>query len=293
VFIDIHSHACRIPGFPVHGHQYMVTDEQLIKRYDPIGVERSVLLPLYTADAIYMVQAIEDVIEMSAKHPGRFIPFCNVDPRAMTNSVDAPLGDMLRYFKDQGCRGIGEVTANLPFLHPMVQNLFKHAEEVGFPLTFHVAAQLGGMYGLYDDPGLPQLEQCLQRFPKLRFLAHSQTFWAEMAPLETVGDRYGYPSYPLKAEGAVPKLMRRYPNLLGDLSAGSGFNALNRDPDYAVKFLTEFQDKLFFGLDICAPDTRTPLVDFLLKLRTEKKISETVFQKIARENAIRLLGLES
>ena len=271
----------------------MTTDEQLLARYDKLGVECGVLLPLVSVEAMYMCQANEDILEMSRKHPGRFVPFCHIDPRAMTNSVDAPLGDMLRYYRDEGCKGIGEVTANLPFLHPMVQNLFKHAQEAGLPLTFHIGAQLGGLYGLHDDPGLPQLEASLQRFPRLRFLAHSQSFWAEMAPLETVADRYGYPRYPVKAEGAVPKLMRRYPNLLGDLSAGSGCNALARDPDYAVKFLNEFQDKLFFGLDICAPAGPTPLVDFLLKLRSEGKIGEAVFRKVARENAAKLLGLDS
>ena len=46
--------------------------------------------------------------------------------------------------------------------------------------------------------------------------------------------------------GAVVRLMRQYPNLWADLSpaAGSGYNALARDPDYAVKFLHEFQDRL-------------------------------------------------
>jgi len=144
---------------------------------------------------------------------------------------------------------------------------------------------------LYDDPGLPQFETCLQKFPKLRFLAHSQSFWAEMAPLETPHDRAGYPKYPINEEGVVPRLFRRYENLLGDLSAGSGCNALSRDPEYAVQFLVEFQDRLFFGTDICAPDTPTPLVDFLLGLRDSGKISETVFNKVARENAVKLLGL--
>ncbi|MCD6377300.1 MAG: amidohydrolase family protein, partial [Planctomycetes bacterium] len=144
---------------------------------------------------------------------------------------------------------------------------------------------------IYDEPGLPQLARALRDFPKLKFFAHSQPFWAEMAPLQTPADRDGYPNYPIVEEGVVPKLFRRYPNLYGDLSANSGYNALARDEDYAVKFLTEFQDRLMFGTDICEPDTPTPLVDFLLKLRNEKKISEEVFQKVARENAIRILEL--
>ena len=291
MFIDIHVHATRIPGFPRGKNQAFATAEQLLEQYDRIGVEKGVLLPDINPEWSYGCQSVQDILEISRKYPDRFIPFCNVDPRSLTNSADAPLGDLLKYYRDQGCLGIGEVCANLPFSHPMVQNLFKHVEKTGFPLTFHLGAQIGGVYGLYDEPGLPQLERCLQQFPGLRFLAHSQTFWAEMSALETPADRYIYPAYPVKEEGVVPKLMRRYPNLLGDLSAGSGCNALARDPEYAVKFLNEFQDKLFFGTDICTPDEKTPLVDFLLKLRNERKITETVFQKVSRENAVKLLGL--
>ena len=118
----------------------------------------------------------------------------------MTNSHDAPLGELMDYYRALGCKGIGEVCANLPVLHPMVQNLFKHAESSGLPLTFHLAAQIGGMYGLQDEPGLPGLEFSLRRFPNLRFLGHSQTFWAEIGCLETPGDRYGYPNYPIREE---------------------------------------------------------------------------------------------
>jgi len=121
---------------------------------------------------------------------------------------------------------------------------------------------------------------------------HSQLFWAEIGKLETPADRYGYPKYPIKEEGVVPKLMRRYPNLYGDFSAYNGYNALARDPDYAVQFLNEFQDRLLFGTDICIPDTPTPLVDFLLDLRKSGKISEEVFQNIAWQNTVKLLGLE-
>ncbi|MHC4611605.1 MAG: amidohydrolase family protein, partial [Planctomycetota bacterium] len=135
------------------------------------------------------------------------------------------------------------------------------------------------------------LAQSLQRFPELKFLGHSQPFWAEMTPLRAPEDRAGYPDYPVEAEGAVPRLMRKHPNLYGDLSANSGHNALARDLDYAVGFLDEFQDRLLFGTDICAPDTPAPLADTLLELKGSGRISEQVFSKVARENAVRLLGL--
>ena len=143
-----------------------------------------------------MPQSVQEVVNIAREYPDRFVPFCNVDPRAMTNSADAPLGDLLKFYIDQGCKGVGEVAANLPFLDPMVQNLFRHVQDAALPLTFHIAAQIGGIYGLYDDPGLPQLERSLQLFPKLTFLGHSQSFWAEMAPLETPAERYDYPAAP-------------------------------------------------------------------------------------------------
>jgi predicted TIM-barrel fold metal-dependent hydrolase len=292
MFIDIHVHVREVPGPQRGGKQAFATPEQLIERYDEIGVEKAVLLPCVSVECAYDPQSNTEVLRICDEYPGRFIPFCNVDPRSMTNSPDAPLGDLLGFYRDKGCRGIGEVTANLPFLDPMVQNLFKHVQDVGFPLTFHISHQIGGIYGLYDDPGLPQLEESLRRFPNLRFLGHSQPFWAEIARLEAPGDRAGYPDYAVKEEGVVPALMRRHPNLLGDLSANSGYNALARDPDHAVEFLNEFQDRLLFGTDICAPDTPTRLVDFLLGLCDSGRISKQVFRKVARENAAKLLGVE-
>ncbi len=291
MFIDIHVHTRMFTPPLRNGRQAYATPDQLLERYDKIGVKQAVILPGVNPECAYAPQSNEEVIAIAEKYKGRFIPFCNIDPRAMTNSPNAPLDELMQHYKNKGCKGIGEVCANLPFLDPMVQNLFKCAEKVGLPITFHIAPYIGGYYGLYDDPGLPQLQQSLARFPNLKFFGHSQAFWAEIGKLEKPADRCCYPKYPVTEEGVVPKLMREYPNLYGDLSAGSGYNALARDVDYAIKFLNEFQDRLMFGTDICAPDTPTPLVDFLINLRDSGKISKTVFNKIAYENAIRILEL--
>jgi predicted TIM-barrel fold metal-dependent hydrolase len=89
----------------------------------------------------------------------------------------------------------------------------------------------------------------------------------------------------------MPKLLRKYPNLYGDLSDPSPANALSRDPEYGPIFLNEFQDRLLFGTDLCAFDTPFPMCDLLLEWRAKKKISEQVFNKIARANAIKLFRL--
>lgn len=293
MFIDIHAHTRRLPCYPRANGESYATPEQLIAAYDELGIERGVILPTANPECCHGPQSNEESLELARCYPGRFIPFCNLDPRSLSNSWDAPLGDMLKYYRDLGCKGIGEVSANLNFLDPMVQNLFQGAEAAGLPLTFHISVAVGYRYGLVDNPGLPQLEESLKRFPKLKFFGHSQAFWAEMGKLKSMDDRLGYPTGPVEEEGRVPELMHRYPNLYGDLSAGSGCRALTRDRAHAVKFLHEFQDRLFFGTDICQPSMPTlrPLAEFLLELKESGEISAEVFGKIARENAVRVLGL--
>lgn len=293
MYIDIHAH-CRVFPAPYrNGAPGYALPEELLAKYDALGVEKAVLLPEVNPEYSLGPQSNQEVIFLACrKYPDRFIPFCNIDPRIGTNSPNSQLGEIIEFYKDLGCKGIGEVCANLPFDHPLVENLFKHVEKAGLPLIFHMSTTLdGGDYGLYDDPGLPRFEKTLQKFPNLIFLGHSQPFWAEISAMEDAGGRGGYPKGLIKKEGRLPELLRRYPNLHCDLSAGSGYNAISRDPEYGPKFLEEFQDKLYFGTDICAPDTPAPQAEFLLKLRNEKRISETCFQKIAKKNAIRLLNL--
>ena len=291
MFIDIHGHVHGDSGVLRGGKPAFCTPEQLVARHDAVGIEQGVLLPLVSPECNYLTQSNDEVLAMAAQCPGRFIPFCNIDPRMMGDGPGADLGYLLGYYRDKGCQGVGEVVANIPFDDPRMMNLFKHTQAAGLPLTFHVAHRIGGIYGIYDDPGLPRFEAAVRAFPKLKFLCHSQSFWAEMGRLRTPLDRSGYPNYPIEEEGVVPQFFRRYENVYGDLSAGSGCNALKRDQDYAVQFLNEFQDRLLFGTDICAPDTPTPLVDFLFELRSDGRITEEVFQKVARENAIKLLDL--
>ena len=298
MFIDMHCHAYRKPP-PIYSFQ---TAEQVIEVYDARGIEKGGLLPIVSPE-IYLPQANEDILEMVEQYPDRFFAFCNIDPRAMTNSATAPLGNLLRHYKDQGCRGLGEVMPNMPLWHPMVQNLLSHAEEVGLPVVFDGSDVTEGDFGLYDDPGLPQLEHTLQRFPDLIMFGHGPVFWSEIARLETPAER-GYifrlgggqvgrrQQGPITEEGVVPKLMRLYPNLYGDLSDNTPYNALSRDFDYGPKFVTEFQDRLCYGTDLCSPTQPLDMIDLLLDWRDTGKITGEVFAKVARENAIRLFELE-
>jgi predicted TIM-barrel fold metal-dependent hydrolase len=293
LLIDIHVHATLRAGPRRPNGETFATPEELLAMMDARGIARAVILPEASPECAHHPLSNDACLDIVAQHPSRFIPFCNVDPRMLTNSPAADFTPLLAHYKSRGCKGVGEMTANLPFDEPRVWNLFKHCEACSMPVTFHVAPQVGGFYGLYDERGLPRLEKTLAEFPKLTFLVHSQPFWAEISADVTDENRNAYPPGPVAAGGRVVELMRRCPNLCGDLSAGSGHNAISRDPAFGYRFLDEFQDRLFFGTDICAPTTPTPLVDFLLNLRQRRKISETIFRKVAYANAQKLLRVSS
>jgi predicted TIM-barrel fold metal-dependent hydrolase len=290
MFIDVHAHAYLFDSPPQDGKTQFCTVDEVLKRYDELNIEKGILLPLIGPET-YLPQSNEEILEICRRYPDRFLPFFNIDPRGIDNSEFTDFSPWINWYKDHGYLGVGEFMPNMYFRDPRVLNLFGQLEKAGLPVIFDDTVYLNYQYGLVDDPGLPQLEFVLQKFPKLILLGHGPAFWSEMGVLETVADRGGYPDYPIKAEGAVPKLFRRYQNLWGDLSAGSGSNALMRDREYAVKFLNEFQDRLCFGTDICYADQKLPLAGFLKDLNRAGDISDAVLEKIARGNIKRLLNI--
>ena len=299
MFIDIHAHVFRIKT-RIPDTVNFCDPQELLKRYDELKIDMGVLLPIVNPE-IYVPQSVEDILEVCDTYPDRFVPYCNVDPRCMTNSPTAPLDKVIHYYKELGCKGVGEVMPNLELLDPLVQNLFTCAEKEQMPIVYDGSVQKRGDFGLYDDPGLPQLEYTLQHHPTLKIFGHGPVFWNEIARLETVGQRGVYwghggmrvhlPKGPVEEEGAAVKLLRRYDNLFGDLSDCTAYNALARDPEFGPRFLSEFEDKLYFGTDIVAPGMYVGLDELLISWRQTGKISETTFRKIAYDNAAKLLGV--
>ena len=292
MFIDVHAHVYRYqyPNPDPCGEMLFADLEELRAAHEDLRIDRAVLLPIVSPE-VYVPQSVGEIIEIAGESGGRYIPFCNVDPRVYTNSSDAPIGRLLEHYKELGCMGIGEVMPNLPWEDRRMQNLLYHAEKTSFPMIFDMTGCLNKGYGIYDNPGMPQLEACLSKFPDLLFVGHGPAFWAEISELKDPSDRYGYPGYPVYKEGRVARLMREYPNLAAELSAGSGSNAMLRDRSYAAEFLGEFKDRVMFGTDICFKSQRPPAAKFLTALRDEGKISKETFNMIARENAERLFKL--
>ena len=297
MFIDIHSHCYRRKP-PVYG---FCTPDELLRRYDKMKVDMAVLLPIVSPE-IYMPQSNEEILEVCENHPDRFVPYCNIDPRIHANSPFADITKVLEHYRQAGCKGVGEIMCTMDLNDYRMQNLFRAAETVGLPVVYDGSIQRQGDFGVYDDPGLPMLEYSLLAFPKLKIFGHGPVFWGEIAKLSTVGAR-GYfmtpwgsqrgkmDRGPIEEEGTVPKLFRKYDNLMGDLSDGTCYMAINRDHNYGPRFLSEFEDRLFFGTDILAENMPIRLDDLLISWKEQGKISQTTFNKIAYQNAEKLLGL--
>ena len=50
------------------------------------------------------------------------------------------------------------------------------------PILFHIeSAGRDIEYGIVDEPGLPMLEEALEKYPRLKFIGHSQPFWHEIS----------------------------------------------------------------------------------------------------------------
>ena len=93
---------------------------------------------------------------------------------------------------------------------------------------------------------IERFHKMLDKFPKVNFIGHAQTWWANID--RNCDQVTMYPKGTV-AGGITDRLLSDYPNMYGDLSAGSGLNSMLRDEDHARAFLERHQEKLMFGSD--------------------------------------------
>ena len=293
--IDIHCHVVAFPEYStkrLDGNKYLSAEEQLAV-HEKLNVDLGVLLPITTQEAHWATISNDAAAYVANKYPDKFVWFCSVDPRQGHHNEKSDLGYIINQYKEMGARGVGELGSQLYADDPMMQNLFRYCEELDMPGLIHVAPQFGGTYGIVDDLGLPRLEKMLKKFPKLKIIGHSQAFWSEISSDNNDEIRGGAPSGKV-VEGRIAYLMRKYENLHCDLSAGSGRNAMMRDSEYAAKFINEFQDRIFYGTDVCSANAtfQYDFDAFLTGLVNDGKISRSAYEKIVRHNALKLLKLD-
>lgn len=272
--IDFHVHIGNI-----YRHDYPnkigISASQLIERMDREGIEISVLLPLESPEGAFGYFLTEHAIKARDMYPERLIAFMCVDPRM---SESAKMIDV--FVKNYGCSGLGEHINELAFDDERNKIIYAKCDEYGLPLVFEINVNY-----CYDEVGLPRLEECLKEYPNVKFCGHGPSFWTAIS-----GDddgKGGYPKRPITPGGALDRLLDRYDNLYADISAGSGHNALTRDPDFTHGFVDRHWKKLLFGTDYMGHGQSLPQIEWLKTL----DVTTEVRMAIASENARKLLNI--
>ena len=295
MIIDVHAHVFAFPKLknPNYDLPFLSADQQ-IKVMDAKGVDKAIILPLHNNESYCENQSFGEVLYICEKYPGRFIPFCSLDPR-LARRDDLTIVDdylyILGQYKKLGAKGMGELITRIYWSDPSMLKMLEACEILNLPVVFHTITPDIDSYGVLDFPGLTLLEEVLKRFPKLKFFGHSPGFWCEISTDVPYELRNAYPTTKVKPNGRLIELLRNYPNLYGDLSSGSGLNALQRDPDFAWKFIDEFQDRLLLGLDYCSTKNDMQHIEWLTKARDDSNISSKAYEKIMWKNINRILRL--
>ena len=272
--IDIHVHI----GQLTHGRPALKPG-QLVRQMDKWGVDKAIVLPIENPEECDYYTTTFEVLRGCKRYPDRLVPFCNIDPRRRYPGHFDPKPILERYI-DLGAKGFGENLAGIPVDDPMNQVMYGACGELGLCIVMHFDSWINR-----DDPGLPNFEKMLKQFPDTVFIAHGPQWWLEITKYE--GSLSGYPKGKVVRGGRVEKLLKKCPNLYGDLSAGSGYNAITRDPSYGPGFLERNADKLLFGTDFLTPGQNCPIVEYLKTV----DIAKDAKQKILSRNAKTLLKL--
>lgn len=267
--IDIHQHT----------NYANRTNDQLIAHQRAMGVDRTVLLP---AGKYYGLDAScggnDSVAALAGKSKREFIFFANEMP--YLPEADATI----RKYLKAGAIGIGEQKFRVTSDSTHIAKIAKIAEEFGVPILMHF---WDGDYNME----YARFHKTLEKFPKVNFIGHAQSFWANIDKDNKPG--VIYPTGPVTPGGITDRYLTDYPNMYADMSAGSGLNALTRDEDHYKSFMERHQDKLLFGSDCSDTIGRGPgcsgarMIGAIRRLASNKAIE----RKLLCENARKLLKL--
>lgn len=286
--IDLHLHLS-FDSVPNRDKMVISSYQEMIPHLEKLGISKGVLMSSGEQASLISVGSNEENRKIAAAAPEYFAWMCNLDDDGNAASVY----DRLAACKKQGAVGIGELMINRRLDDPFLNAVFEAAGKLNFPVTFHMSPEVGYGYGVVDDPGLPLLEKCLENYPDTLFLGHSQVFWIEMsadAPKDS-RRRNQWGEGPIVLGGRVPELFEKYPNLCGDLSANSAGCAIMRDPEFGLRFLETYADRLFFATDMVNTTMVFPLGEWLDQQAAAGKLSMEAYEKICFKNAERVFGV--
>src|SRR5262249_12918898 len=279
--IDIHQHV-GYSGRP---------DDVLLAHQRAMGVTTTVLLPAgrpamlaSTHDGVsngLQAQALgnEACYRFARAHRDAFRFGANEVP-----DIEGATQEIQRYLR-RGAVVIGEQKFGVECDSPAMQQIYVLAGEYRVPVLMH------WQFKMYNY-GFERFHTMLERYPNVTFIGHAQTWWANIDRNHS-DQSVLYPNGPVTPGGLTDRYLSDYPNMYGDLSAGSGLNALTRDEAFTRELLTRHQDKLLFGSDCNDRDGRGPACQGAQTIAAIRRLSasRTIARKLLHDNAKKLFRL--
>ena len=275
------------PVIDIHQHtNYLArADEDLIAHQRTMGVTTTVLLPAGSvavrpsthegkSNGLAARAGGNDSVMKVAKENPHFVFGAN----EVTDLDGAPT-EIERYLR-LGAKVIGEQKFGVECDSPESERIYALAERYGVPVLLHF------QHGTYNL-GIERFHTVLEKFPKVNFIGHAQTFWANIDAAHA-DQKVLYPKGPVTPGGITDRLLLDYPNMYGDLSAGSGLGSLTRDEEHTRGFLDRHQDKLMFGSDCAdavgsgAECTGASILEAVRRLAGSKQIERNILFENAR-----------
>jgi predicted TIM-barrel fold metal-dependent hydrolase len=168
---------------------------------------------------------------------------------------------------------------------PEMQRIYALAQEHRVPVLMH------WQFKMYNY-GFERFYKILEKYPRVNFLGHAQTWWGNIDK-NHLDQSVMYPKGPVTRGGLTDRYLSDYPNMFGDLSAGSGNNALTRDEDFTRDFLQRHQDKLVYGSDCSDHEGAGPKCIGAQTIAAIRRLSasKAIERKLLYENAKKLMRL--
>src|SRR5688572_25491915 len=157
--------------------------------------------------------------------------------------------------------------------------------------AYHVPVLMHWQFKMYNY-GFERFHKLLEKYPGVNFLGHAQPWWGNIDK-NHLDQTVMYPKGPVTRGGLTDRYLSDYPNMYGDLSAGSGLNAITRDEDFARDFLKRHQDKLVYGSDCSDHEGSGPKCQGAQTIAAIRRLAgnKTMERKLLHGNAKKLFRL--
>ena len=161
----------------------------------------------------------EACYQFAKAHPKEYLFAANEVP-----DVEGATAEIEKYLK-LGAVAIAEQKFGVECDSPEMQRIYQLAQ------AYHVPVLMHWQVGMYNY-GFERFYKMLEKYPRVNFLGHAQTWWANVDKNYKDDPKNLYPKGPITPGGLTERYLSDYPNMYGDLSAGSGLNALTRDESF-------------------------------------------------------------